>query len=300
MLPEHIRNRRFITPITVPLVLAIAIAFSVAFPALSAIAPQARARPTPNRAQQEDESPPIVPRDGTTDAEEDATATENATTEQVEQVDTIEVEVELDNNTPNDSNDDVVEVDLDLPEPVEPATFTGVIPASVDLQPNQWMGAMDGRLVEPFATPLRPARVRSDVIDLDADITVREIVNGEMQTPADEHEVTWYKETGSPGLRGTNVVLAGHLNWYTTPYAVFHNIDKLQEGDLIIVTGEDGFEYTYQVRWVKLFDEANADMDALVGPTDKSSLTLITCGGEWDADAGQYGKRTVVRAQIVS
>jgi LPXTG-site transpeptidase (sortase) family protein len=297
MLPERIRNRGLSHQLLYRFVLASAIAVSVAFPAVSAIASPSQGASLSESAQQDDESPPIVPRDEETNAEEDATATETATTEQV---DTIDVEIDLDNNTPNDLNDDVVEIDLDLPEPVEPATFTGVIPASVDLQPNQWMGAMDGRLVEPFATPLRPARVRSDVIGLDADITVREIINGEMQTPADEHEVTWYKETGSPGLRGTNVVLAGHLNWYTTPYAVFHNIDELQEGDLIVVTGEDGFEYTYQVRWVKLFDEANADMDALVGPTEKSSLTLITCGGEWGADAGQYGKRTVVRAQIVS
>ena len=283
MLPERTTNRRLSYQLLYRFILAIAIAISVAIPAVSAIAAPGQPPSVTTASQQDDESPSIVPWDGAT-----------------EQVETTDVEVDLNSNTPNDSNDDVVEVDLAGQEPSALTTFNGVMPAGADLQPNQWMGAMDGRLVEPFAIPLRPTRVRSDVIGLDAEITVREIVNGEMQTPADEHEVTWYKETGSPGVRGTNVVLAGHLNWYTTPYAVFHNIDELQEGDLIVVTGEDGFEYTYQVRWVKLFDEANADMEALVGPTTKSSLTLITCGGEWDANAGQYGKRMVVRAQIVS
>jgi LPXTG-site transpeptidase (sortase) family protein len=296
MLSEITPTRLVSRHLVYRLVLAITIVVTIAIPALTVSAAPGH-NPSYAAVSQQDDSPPIVPREGSTAAEADEPKADTTATDQTAAMD---IEVELDNDTPDDPSDDVVEVTFNRQEPVQPVTFSGIIPAAADLQPNQWMGAMDGRLVEPFATPLRPTHVQSDAIGLDAEITVREIVNGEMQTPADETEVTWYKETGSPGVRGTNVVLAGHLNWYNTPYAVFHNIDELKEGDLIVVTGEDGFEYTYQVRWVKLFDDANADMEALVGPTEKSSLTLITCGGEWDADAGQYGKRTVVRAQIVS
>ena len=216
----------------------------------------------------------------------------------------VEIDINLGGETSDETSDEVVEIELNVDaekgDDPEPIRFTGIISTQADLQPNQWMGAMDGRLVEPFAAPPQPVHVRSDAIGLDADITVREIINGEMQTPVDENEVSWYKETGSPGVRGTNMVLAGHLNWYTTPYAVFHNIEEFRKGDRIVITGEGGFEYIYEVRWVKLFDDSDADMDALVGPTTKASLTLVTCGGEWDTDAGQYGKRTVVRAQLVT
>jgi LPXTG-site transpeptidase (sortase) family protein len=163
---------------------------------------------------------------------------------------------------------------------------------------NQWTGAMDSRLVAPFITLPQPLEIRSEAIDLDAEITVREIIGGEMQTPADEFEVSWYKETGRPGEKQTNMVFAGHLNWYTTPEAVFHNIDELEEGDEIVVTAEDGAEYAYVVKWVKLVETANADMEEIVGPTKKASLTLITCGGEWDPNISQYKQRTVVRAEI--
>jgi len=37
----------------------------------------------------------------------------------------------------------------------------------------------------------------------------------------------------------------------------------------------------------------------VVGGTSKKVLTLITCGGEWDASVGLYNERTVVRAELV-
>lgn len=36
----------------------------------------------------------------------------------------------------------------------------------------------------------------------------------------------------------------------------------------------------------------------LVGQTDKSELTLITCGGEFDYVNGEYLSRAVVRASL--
>lgn len=223
--------------------------------------------------QDDGESPQIVPSSGSEVAESD--------------------------DDPDVQEPEADEVESDAADRTNAITRSGIVSTAADLQPNQWMGAMDGRLVEPFAAALQPARVRSEAIGLDAEITVREIVNSEMQTPKDEFEVSWYKETGSPGKKGTNIVLAGHLNWYTTPEAVFHNIDEFEKGDLIVVTGEDGFDYTYEVKWVKLIETGDADMEKLVGPTKRASLTLITCGGEWDSAAGQYAQRTVVRAELV-
>ncbi|MCC6792869.1 MAG: class F sortase [Thermomicrobiales bacterium] len=222
---------------------------------------------------------------------------------------------ETDDDISEDADDDVADDDLDLDEndgDDEPAderddesadesstlAIEGIISTRVDLNWNQWSGAMDSRLVAPFITLPRPVELSSDAIDLDATVTVREIVNGEMQTPKDEFEVSWYKETGVPGEKKTNMVFAGHLNWYNTPEAIFHNIDELEEGDEIVVTAEDGNEYTYVVKWVELVETANADMEEIVGPTKKTSLTLITCGGEWDPTVSQYKQRTVVRAEL--
>jgi LPXTG-site transpeptidase (sortase) family protein len=154
---------------------------------------------------------------------------------------------------------------------------------------------------EPDATPepncdrgAVPASIVVETIDVDAEIEILETVNGTMQAPSDENIVSWYKETARLGEDG-NVVLAGHLNYWGVPQAVFFAIDTLQEGDVISVTGEDGEVYEYEVQWVQQLD-AFASPDEAVAPTGEESLTLITCGGEWNAAASEYDHRTVVRA----
>ena len=62
------------------------------------------------------------------------------------------------------------------------------------------------------------------------------------------------------------------------------------------ITGDDGRVYVYEVQWVR--QESNLEPPAadVIGPTDEPALTLITCGGEWNADIAEYAERTVARA----
>jgi sortase (surface protein transpeptidase) len=93
--------------------------------------------------------------------------------------------------------------------------------------------------------------------------------------------------------------MAGHLDYWDVGPAVLYNINNLNQGDTISVTGEDGIVYTYEVDWRENFETANAPLDQIVGPTDNQSLTLITCGGPFDYTNGVYLERTVVRAHRV-
>jgi len=119
-----------------------------------------------------------------------------------------------------------------------------------------------------------------------------------MQDPTGPWVVSWYEETPKLGADG-NTVMAGHVDYWDVGPAVFYNVGGLQEGDLITITGEDGRVYTYKVQWVRVYDTANAPIQEIVGPTDQRSLTLITCGGEFDYQNGVYLSRTVVRAHYV-
>jgi sortase (surface protein transpeptidase) len=38
----------------------------------------------------------------------------------------------------------------------------------------------------------------------------------------------------------------------------------------------------------------------IVGDTDQETLTLITCGGDFNPDTGEYNQRWVVRANLIS
>ena len=143
-----------------------------------------------------------------------------------------------------------------------------------------------------------PVWVDIDAANVDAGVETLEIVDGIMQQPTGPSLVAWYKETGRLG-ETNNVVIAGHLNWWNVPEGVFYNLQDLQEGERVEITGGDGMVYIYEIEWVRQESNLEPPTADVIGPTDTPSLTLITCGGEWDASIAEYNERTVVRAAQV-
>lgn len=148
-----------------------------------------------------------------------------------------------------------------------------------------------------------PVGVRIDAIDLDAAIEEQHIENGVMLNPSGPFVVAWYRETGRLGEEKNNVVLAGHLDYWDVGPAIFYDIWKLQPGDRVWVAGKNGVEFVYKVDWVKeykLADLDSAGIQEIIGPTPTESLTLITCGGEFDYNSGEYESRIVVRGERIT
>ncbi len=166
----------------------------------------------------------------------------------------------------------------------EMPTTGGLRPGSVGLNPP----VARTRGVGPLA-------IRIDKIQVDAEIETTEIVDGVMQNPTGPWVVAWYRETAKLGEEG-NAVMAGHVDYWDVGPAVFYDLNQLGEGDRIEVIGEDGEIYAYEVAWTKLFDAVNAPIGEIVGPTEEESLTLITCGGPFDYETGEYLERLIVRA----
>lgn len=173
---------------------------------------------------------------------------------------------------------------------------------------NPWeSGECDNAAAEPGEPATPAAREQAEVvlpyqilipgIDVDARVEVLEIVDGYLQDPSNGEDAAWYKETALVGSEG-NAVIAGHLNWYGMPEAVFFAIDQLQLDDEIFVRDGSCLEHRYLVEWVELIEVAMADMAEITGDSDDPILTLITCGGEWDPAISQYKQRTVVRARL--
>lgn len=161
----------------------------------------------------------------------------------------------------------------------------------------------DGMTKTPVATPEAgqecargavPASITIPSIKVQATAEVKEILDGVLQEPSDEKIVTWYKETARLGETG-NVVIAGHLNWWGFPEAVFFNLSSLKAGDLIQVSDGNGGTFTYVVTTVRQMPN-DGNPETVVRGTDAETLTLITCGGEWDPAVSEYNSRTVVQA----
>jgi hypothetical protein len=144
-----------------------------------------------------------------------------------------------------------------------------------------------------------PVAIEIENAAVNAQIEQQQIVDGVMLDPSGPWIVSWYEASSRLGEIG-NILMAGHLDYWDVGPAVLYNINNLNEGDLIQVTGEDGVIYTYSVVWRENFETANAPIQDIVGPTEEESLTIITCGGPFDYANGVYLQRTVVRAVRVA
>jgi Sortase domain len=182
-------------------------------------------------------------------------------------------------------------------DPVEVSAL-GELPTGGGLRPGP-VGA------EPAVVRTRgviPVAIKIDKAQVDAQVEQQDIVNGVMQNPSGPYVVSWYRGTGELG-EDDNIVMAGHLDYWDVGAAVFYNVWKLQPNDEVDVTGEDHVVYRYKVDWVKKYDLADLEkggVQEIVGSTKTEKLTLITCGGDFDYDKGEYLSRIVIRASRIA
>ncbi len=143
--------------------------------------------------------------------------------------------------------------------------------------------------------PFIPTRISIPKLRINAVIESVGVVNGVMGVPIDEWNVGWYPTYAAPG-EFTNVVMAGHRDWWNVGPVVFWNLHLLQPGDKIYVTGPDGAGATYVVTLGWLVD-ATIDARLLTDDVGTEVLTLITCGGVWNGR--EYTSRYVIRAERI-
>jgi len=143
-----------------------------------------------------------------------------------------------------------------------------------------------------------PVAIRIAAAGVNGLVETSEISDGELAAPSGPWMVAWYVQTARPGETG-NVVMGGHVDYWDVGPAVFAGLGRLEKGAEIDVTDAAGNTYVYAVEWAREYSTATLTPDQLreiVGPTEAPSLTLITCGGEFDIRQGEYPERLVVRA----
>ena len=106
-------------------------------------------------------------------------------------------------------------------------------------------------------------------------------------------EVAWMGDTSWPGL-GSNTGLAGHITVRDLGAGPFRYLGDLLQNDMVYLYTEKNM-YTYSVRDKKVVEQ---DDLSVVGATDSSQITLITCL-EWDDNLRIYLKRLAVTADLV-
>lgn len=154
---------------------------------------------------------------------------------------------------------------------------------------------------ETAAAPITgvPVRLVLPSIAVDAGIGAFALnADRSMPAPLTASQVAWYNYSAAAGGRG-NTVLAAHRDWQRQRGA-FYDLGKIREGDDVWLQDSAGNFYQYAVVWTLSMADDSAPVDDIAGPTEVSSVTLITCSGVFDRGMGRYVERRIVRAQLVT
>ena len=143
-------------------------------------------------------------------------------------------------------------------------------------------------------TPGPGSRLVVGKLGLNAPISIKGLgPGGVMQDPNGPWDVAWYNFTAWPGAG--NAVFSGHVDYAGVGPAVFAGLGALANGDTIQFSSA-GTTLSYRVVSNVLYTAGTAPVAAIVGQNGQDAVTLITCGGTWNAAARDYSHRRVVRA----
>ncbi len=180
-------------------------------------------------------------------------------------------------------------------------TGGGDVPTTGGMRP----GPGGERPVPTSSAGITPIAMVAETLGIDNEVYASDIVDGAMQDPTGPFVVAWYPTLGELGKNG-NIVIAGHVDYYNVGAAVFYNFKEpgANPGDQIVMVGEDGSRHTYEVQRSTTYENGTLTPELInnevTGATRLPTLTVITCGGEFDAISGEYLSRIVVRCNRVS
>ena len=155
-------------------------------------------------------------------------------------------------------------------------------------------------------------RMRIPIIGVDAALGQRLVSGGQMQNPTGPSDVVWYDLSlweglgGAPGAGG-NAVFSGHVDYHARiPWAnaryrgdgIFRNLPLLAVGDVIEIE-IGGQTLSYAVIWQRQVKANSSTAEILTADVPVDSITLITCGGDFDSTTRSYEDRIVIRAERI-
>jgi len=132
-------------------------------------------------------------------------------------------------------------------------------------------------------------------VGIDTDVTEGGVVvnkQGQLEWQTVPFIAVQYRETALVGARG-NAVISGHVVTISEGN-VFRNLYKVNIGDEVKVHTPDG-RFMYIVDDVKLVPPQAIEV---MQQTKNATLTLITCGGEFDTKSRSFSDRQIVVAHL--
>jgi sortase (surface protein transpeptidase) len=160
--------------------------------------------------------------------------------------------------------------------------------------------ADDFKSVRTYATVAPPTRIRIPAIDLvtpPLERLGRVPADRSIALPTQPERAGWFKGGPRPGQPGPAVII-GHVDWNHGP-AVFFRLREMSPGETVYVDRADGSTQEFTVTAVRQVAKSDFPTDDVYAPDLRSSLRLITCGGQFDHRAHNYLDNVIVFASPV-
>jgi len=146
---------------------------------------------------------------------------------------------------------------------------------------------------------IAPVQVIIPAIDVDSSLVNLGLnPDGTLEVPKDYEKAGWFTGGNYPGdPSGPPGLIAGHVDDYTGP-AVFFELSKLVAGDEVHVVRADNTVAVFVVSATAQYPKSEFPAAEVYAPVAGSEIVLITCTGEFNANARSYLDNFVVRAQL--
>jgi sortase (surface protein transpeptidase) len=117
-----------------------------------------------------------------------------------------------------------------------------------------------------------------------------------LQVPDSFSEAAWFTRGPEPGEPGPAVIV-GHVDSVDGPGAFYH-LRALKDGDVIKVVLKNGWTVRYLVSSHLAAPKNDFPTKLVYGRTEKPTLRLITCDGQFDTSTGHYVDNYIVFARF--
>jgi hypothetical protein len=166
----------------------------------------------------------------------------------------------------------------------------GTIPTKV----TRTVGVADESLLAPNRVQIPRLAVTAPIINVGTTPT------GALDVPLDPKTVGWWSPGARPGAKKGTAILAGHIN-YAGVEGALANIGSLNPGDDVFVWGlNKGKEQRlhFVITGVRTYDKEGLPYKEIFNQNIAGRLILVTCGGPFDAQTGNYLDNIVAYAVL--
>lgn len=145
--------------------------------------------------------------------------------------------------------------------------------------------------------PAAPVRIEITSLDISAEVVPVGVQDdGAFDVPDDGDLVGWYRYGSTPGAAAGSAVLAGHVDTAAGGEGALFPLAEVEPGAQVVVTDADGRRHEFAVAARETIRKSELPVELVFSRDGPPRLTLVTCGGPFDAERRRYRDNVVVVA----